>query len=201
MNIQNLLNELVLYTNTGDSPISREAKSVLRILRNEFEKLQRGTEADKQKKMITLFLGGVILALAQDEMKYHDKLGALEITQEVWKNIEPSSEPGEAGILANIYHIGNHILIKLPDSLSSDIFDREIKFPFGGTKPFFPELSANKNRINLLLKFCEKNTANLEDTYYLPGQHAIRFLLTLNNRNTKASEATVPTETNGVSLG
>ncbi|CEG55634.1 hypothetical protein [Legionella fallonii] len=162
-NIQELLKELVSYTMIRTSHISSEAKTVLFTMRKEFERLLASDDADKQKKMIALFMGGTIYALKQDDWKYrfaYDvKLYPAAISKDVLQNLNEKNS-----IVENIYAIGNQALLFLPQqSFNADLFKLEVRL-INSQKPiaFFPDLQRNADRINLLVAFCTKYAHDLE---------------------------------------
>ncbi len=160
-NIQELLNELVSYTEVLTSTISSQARSVLIQMRIEFHRLAASNDPDKQKKMIAAFMGGTIFALKQDDWKYQYKdckLYPSAVSKDVLKKLN-----GANSTLENMYAIGYQALLYLPHSFNGELFKIEgnlidTKVPTA----FFPNLQKNANKVNLLVKFCIKHSNDLE---------------------------------------
>ncbi|PWY54026.1 hypothetical protein DGG96_19175 [Legionella qingyii] len=160
LNIQNLLKELVSYTIVGSSNLSVEAKSILSEMRKEFKRLEASSDANKQKKMIALFMGGTISALIEDDLNYNYtfKLYPNAATKEILEEI-----PTNVSKIEGIYVIGNKALSNLPQLFNSDIFKVEEKIiNTNNPIPFFPKLKENADQIDLLVKFCIKYSNDLE---------------------------------------
>lgn len=161
INIQDLLRELVSYTDVRTSNISLVAKSVLSQMREEFQKLEESQDANKQAKMIQLLIGGTILALKQDDWKYpySFELYPKTLTEEVFRTVQDNTlSPIEI-----MYGVGKQALLNLPNTFNGNIF--KIKGKLINSKepiPFFPELEENAKKIDLLVKFCIQYAENLD---------------------------------------
>ena len=161
-NIQKLLTELISYTYLNSrQTLSSLAKDILSSMREEFYKLESSNDANKQSKMISLFIGGTIYALIQDDDNYgygvtlypgrNSVSNALK-NSNVWK-IKTE----------DIYAIGNEALAHLPQAFYGDLFKIEANLiNTSQPTPFFPELKLNAEKIDLLVKFCIKYHNDLE---------------------------------------
>jgi hypothetical protein len=160
MKIYDLLTDLVKYSIIDTSNVSSEAKSVLAQMRREFNKIKESEDINKQVKMITLFIGGTILAFKQDDWKYHYDfdLYPKAASKKVLKNITNSMSYDEL-----MYSIGNEALLNLPNSFNGTLFEREEKLANSTNPvPFFPDLKKNADKVNLLVQFCIKYSDDLE---------------------------------------
>lgn len=159
-NIQKLLNELISYTRVSTSNISSEAKLILRCMREEFQILESSNDANKQSKMISLFIGGTISALHADDNKYryNFKLYPGTIVQDVLKKSKK-----EITLLESMYAIGNEALLNLPQAFKGALFRIEGDL-INTTEPipFFPDLKSNSDKVDLLVQFCIKYSHDLE---------------------------------------
>ncbi|MBA3536589.1 MAG: hypothetical protein H0T84_08265 [Tatlockia sp.] len=160
MKIYDLLKELFNYSRIRTSNVSSEAKSILGDMRTEFDKIKKSEEINKQAKMIALFIGGTILALKQDDWKYHYDfvLYPKAASNEVLKNVTNSMTNVES-----MYSIGNEALSNLPNLFNGALFEREERLVNNTDPvPFFPDLKINADKVDLLVKFCIKYSYDLE---------------------------------------
>ena len=158
-NIQKLLAELVSYTMIKDSHISAESKEVLYRMHKEMERLAKSDDVDKQRDMITLFLGATLFALYIDDNKYPAQAKYYPGST-VKDALQPL--PGNGAGLTEMYAIGAKALSNLPTAFNGDIFKIEVQnnnnFP---PRHFFPELAAHADKIDLLVQFCAQNEDDL----------------------------------------
>lgn len=160
MKIASLLKDLFSYTIINTSTISAEAKSVLANMQQEFQRLDKSSEPNKQEKMIALFMGGTILALKQDDWKYHydASLYPREASEKVLKNND-----AHMSIIEAMYATGREALKDLPHLFNSNIFKLKVKLINSNDKiNFFPELNAHADKVDNLIKFCIKYADDLE---------------------------------------
>jgi hypothetical protein len=172
MNVGKLLNELmndVNYSLNHSNSMSDQAKEILSEMKAEFETINADHSLpDQQKKMIALFMGGIILALRTDDLKYSyaNKLypgTAIDNTLTKLRSEERTKLPH----IAFMYELGKQALLNLPNDFSGDLF--KIKTQLKRTnKPtaFFPKLEKNSHKVDALVAFCieHKNNLELSDT-------------------------------------
>lgn len=156
MNIEKLIAELMEATKVETSTISSEARTLTDMMRKEFARLQSSTETDKQEKMITLFIGGTIMALNYDDKKYR------AVYQP--KLLYPGAAITTANLIIRIYTlehfhaVGAAALNNLPADFSGDLFKRKVKLIGSDEEiPFFPELDKKAKKVDELVKFCISN--------------------------------------------
>ncbi|CEK11829.1 hypothetical protein [Legionella hackeliae] len=160
-NIQELIADLVSGTEVNTSDISSQAKSVLRTMRDEFEKLKTSNDADKQAKMIALFMGGVILALKQDDWKYYYDSN-FKLYPE-WLTKLVCIEASNITILERIYSMGRQVLQHLPETFNSSFFTSKYRVINSDKMAvFFPQLETKASAINILTQFCINHSNDLE---------------------------------------
>ncbi|CDZ77403.1 hypothetical protein BN59_01686 [Legionella massiliensis] len=161
-----------LYADVGpsDGTIHYKSQIVLMTVHREYHRLETSDDLGKQRKMISLFLGGTIYTMLQDELRYGYNIGAHAIAQETWKHVERSDAQNNEGRLQNIYAIGDYVLANL-SILPEDFYTRGRKYLRGNTDPFaapeherayFWPLASNIEKMKLLLQFCFKYKDNLE---------------------------------------
>jgi hypothetical protein len=151
INIKELLSELISNTVITDSSISSQGKTIL-------SQMKESAQASTQGEMISLFLGGTIYAMHQDQVKYGYRLGASEIANKV-RAVNPKIEEE---VKDTMLLIGNYIIANLPQSLSAKLYLIQRKPSSYSLRPYFPDLANNVEKIDYLLKFCEKYNNDLE---------------------------------------
>lgn len=158
--IQELLKELMSYTVIRTNTISAQAKNALYEMRAEFVRVKSSEDADKQSKMISLFIGGTLFALHLDAVKYgyHGKLYSASTVSDANKKIKEET-PSSA---ERMYATGQEALLHLPQAFNSDLFKNKVKL-INSDKPipFFPELEDHADKVDLLVKCCLKYRDNL----------------------------------------
>ncbi|CDZ78372.1 hypothetical protein BN59_02682 [Legionella massiliensis] len=179
--IQKLIKELFSYTgllgptryeDVGlyDTTIYSGSKTILIAVHEEYQRLETSNDPEKQRKMISLLLGGTVYTMLQDELRYGYNIGARAIAQETWKHVEPSDVQDNGGWLHNIYAIGDYTLANL-SIIPEDFYTRGRKYLRRNTDPFaapeherayFWPLASNIEKMKLLLQFCFKYKDNLE---------------------------------------
>lgn len=167
INIPQLLQELFDYTQRTKVPsLSMEANDILDIMHTEFRRVQQSNEANKQKKLITILMGGIILTLSQDDYEYghvyHDILYPRNTVTKASKKV------GNRPISWKdwMYLVGEEALLDLPGAFCGAIF--KIKTNLigrqGEPRAFFPDLCENAHQVDILTHFCNSNKENLELT-------------------------------------
>ena len=159
-NIKKLLDELMALAVTGKATASTQANGILRVMREEYERLNKGEYLNKQTLMISLFMGGTILALDHDDCEYQYRR---QFTLYPVKTVEEAQITSLETLLEQIYTTGRTAILHLPTSFNGNLF--KIRGRLINTtepQPFFPQLELNAEKVDLLVSFCRKNPFNLD---------------------------------------
>ncbi|MCL9685781.1 hypothetical protein [Legionella maioricensis] len=172
VNIQTLLRGLFSSIPQNDRALSSESNMILRNMKAAFSNIEGITPPDKQKQMISLFLGGVIFTMACDISKYsyrcNDEFKKYIVHLVSSVREEPVSNLH--GILGNelffgedpsfLQEVGNKILSNFSGAFLWSLFNQPLNLGFGTPRTFLPRLDAGN--LALLLNFCEQHSDNLE---------------------------------------
>lgn len=164
------------------SHLSFEANNVLRKMVQEYQRLQK-EEPKKYQEMFSLWIGGLILALINDDEKYsqgtlYPEEKFIEIRE---KYREPSCiptvkvihlfapPPEEPDTVGCMYAIGNEALSNLPRFFNRDILQRKNKF---SEQPFFPLLAKNLDKLDEVLGYFEDKKSKLQPSFFNDTQRS-----------------------------
>lgn len=175
-NIKRLLISLVSYIDvSNDHVLGQQAKSILKNMKTTFQQLVTESYSDQQKQMITLFLGGVILAMAFDNYKYnyrrddeYKKYIIYWVSSVREQPISRLSSTLSANLLcgknpAFLHQVGAKVLAKLSSAFIWNLFNQELNFARGTTqRTFLPSLQCHADKLALLFNFCERYRDDLE---------------------------------------
>ncbi|PWY56068.1 hypothetical protein DGG96_09025 [Legionella qingyii] len=135
-----LCNKLYTLAQIKTSNVSAECKSVL------FEMQRLGLTIDSTLEKIKIFLGGIVLSMAQDQWKYGIKLSV-----NPGQIVENVKLPNQASCEEMIKQIGEYIGNN-PYLISIDFFKQKIQARSGRSEVyFFPNLQNSMDEINGLL--------------------------------------------------
>lgn len=172
VNIQKLLNTLFSSISGHDNKLSLISNKILGNLNAAFSNIKGITHPDKQKQMISLLLGGVIFAMACDDLKY-----GYRCNDEFKKYIVHLVSSVREEPVSNLHYIlgdellygedpsflqevGNKVLSNLSGAFLWNLFNQTLDLGLGTKRTFLPKLDAGN--LALLLNFCEQHSNNLE---------------------------------------
>lgn len=163
-NIQALVEELVLSAQQLSVTRVTTDNIIRECMLKEFLRLKASQEKKKQEKMIVVFMGGVILALArQDAFQGHQYADELYPHTRIFsrsRSITKGEDPSE---LEFMYIIGKLAMLDLPNLFCGGLFTRKVALkPDVAPMPFFPELATMTAKIDLLVAFCKQHPKDLE---------------------------------------
>ncbi|RUR23700.1 hypothetical protein [Legionella qingyii] len=172
VNIQELLKKLFSAIPGHDNKLSMISNIILRNMNAAFSNIKGIIHPDKQKQMVCLFLGGVIFAMACDNLKYgyrcNDEFKKYIVHLVSSVREEPVSNLhcilGDKLFFGEdpsfLQEVGNKVLSNLSGAFLWNLFTQTLNMGFGTPRAFLPKLDATN--LALLLNFCEQHSDNLE---------------------------------------